>query len=72
MTNNILKKWPDFTSLIKGRMEGVGHRGEHPDTPEKPMPLLLKEIEEEVCDVCGWAYFMWLKIQDTKEKIKKI
>lgn len=33
---------------------------------------LLREIEEELLDICGWGFILWTKLQQLKAKTERI
>ncbi len=32
---------------------------------------LLREIEEELLDVCGWSFILWCRIRRLRERMKR-
>lgn len=57
-----LDAWPDFMKAIRKRLErGKEEYGDSSFT--RPPSELAGEIEEELLDVAGWAFFLWLNIR---------
>jgi hypothetical protein len=68
MAKDDLTKVPEFFSRVRIRLAngsadygGSAHR--------KSSPELLGEIEEELLDVCGWSYFLWLKVRGMRSRL---
>jgi len=57
-----LDAWPEFMEAIKKRLE-AGKREYGDSSFTRPASELAGEIEEELLDVAGWAFFLWLKIK---------
>jgi len=57
-----LDAWPEFMEAIKERLE-AGKREYGDSSFIRPASELAGEIEEELLDVTGWAFFLWLRIR---------
>lgn len=53
----------EFWQQLKARLEaGARHYG---DASFRRQPAALaREIEEELLDVCGWAFVLWCRLRD--------
>ena len=66
-----LAAWPEFMEAIRQRLEkGKKEYGDSSFT--RPPPELAEEIEEEILDICGWAFFLWLRMHNIKSFLTKI
>ena len=45
---------------------------DHPDSLDRPPEELLKEVEDEMIDIPGWSYILWLRLQKTKAKLEVV
>ena len=52
--------------LLQGQIE----YGESSFT--RPLIELVGEVQEELEDVSGWAYLLWVRMEKLKQKIKEI
>jgi len=67
---DLFNTWPDFMSAIRNRMKaGLREYGDSSFT--RPPTELAGEIEEELLDVCGWAFFLWLRVRAMKEHVEQ-
>jgi len=65
-----LDAWPDFMETIRKRLE-AGKREYGDSSFTRPASELAGEIEEELLDVAGWAFFLWLRIQRIRKSVIK-
>ena len=64
----LVYSWPDFMEPIRRCLEK--EEGENGDSFLTRLPSeLAKETEEELLDVTGWAFFLWIKIWEIKNGI---
>jgi len=63
-----LDAWPEFMEAIKKRLE-TGKREYGDSSFTRPASELAGEIEEELLDVAGWAFFLWLKIKKMEHSL---
>jgi hypothetical protein len=62
------KEWPGFVAAVRARLE-VGAR-EYGDASLGLAPAeLLGEIKQEVLDVMGWGFLLWLKLLSIERKL---
>ena len=62
------KDWHVFADAVRARLE-VGAR-EYGDASLKRAPQdLLEEIQQELIDVVGWGFLLWLRLRSLEEKI---
>jgi len=58
---NPLAAWPQFMEAVRLRMEKA--RQAYGDASfSRPLAELAGEVEEELLDVCGWAFILWCRI----------
>ena len=65
--SNPLDKWPDFMDSCWTRME-AGQREYGDKSFRRPVGEIVHEIEEELFDVCNWAFIAYCRIQDAKDE----
>ena len=54
--------WPDFAQAVRARLDAG--RDAYGDRSFDAEPAeLAREIQEELEDVCGWAYVLWTRIR---------
>ena len=65
---NPLDRWPDFAGTVLSRLEKG--QTEYGDTSfQRPRQELIGEIEEELADVCGWAFVLWCRIRGLQKAV---
>ena len=63
-------RWPDFAEAVRARLEKG--QVEYADRSfRRPPEELLGEIEEELADVCGWAFVLWVRLQALGERLER-
>jgi hypothetical protein len=56
------RQFADFIGRVHGRLEaGAEQYGEA--SFRRPVGELAGEIEEELLDVCGWAFILWTRVR---------
>lgn len=65
------EKFPDYIAELEKRMKD-GHREYGDRSFDRPLWGLLEEIQQEVLDQANWGFFCWDRIQELKEKVKKL
>ena len=66
-----LASWSDFAATVRARLEKG--RGEYGDRSfQLPPEQLVGEIEEELADVCGWAFVLWCRVQALREALLSV
>ncbi|MFH2001840.1 MAG: hypothetical protein ABIK28_19310, partial [Planctomycetota bacterium] len=63
--------WKEFTTAITARLE-AGRREYGNSSFTRPLPELADEVMEELLDVCGWSYLIWLRVGGIKRRIEKM
>jgi hypothetical protein len=59
---NPLASWPEFAAAVEARLE-QGRR-EYRDCSFSLAPAeLVREIEEELLDVCAWSFIAWSRLR---------
>jgi len=66
--NDPMAAWPEFMEAIKKRLE-AGKREYGDSSFTRSASELAGEIEEELLDVAGWAFFLWLKIKEMEHSL---
>jgi len=57
-----LDKYEQFARLVGDRL--LAGRTEYGDKSfSKPREELVREVSEELLDVCAWSYILWVKVQ---------
>ena len=63
--------WPLFASCVAARLE-AGRR-EYGDRSFSREPReLIREVEEELFDVAGWAFILWSRIRDVRVALETL
>ena len=64
----LLEDFPEFLDVLNTRLEKG--RQEYGDSSfTRPSDELAREIEEELIDVVGWAFFLWLRIRNIRKTL---
>ncbi len=58
---DLLAHWPDFAGTVRARLEKG--QAEYGDTSFRRPP------EEELADVCGWAFVLWCRIRGLEKEV---
>ena len=67
---NPLDRWPEFAGTVRARLEKG--QAEYGDTSfRRPPEELVGEIEEELADVCGWAFVLWCRVRGLEKEVSK-
>lgn len=70
-TNDPLNGFPDFDGRVLARLE-VG-RVEYGDKSfSRPPTELADEIEEELLDIPGWSYVLWVQLRRLRAKLVRL
>ena len=64
------ENWEPFLGLIKQRLEH-GAREYGDESFKKQGVELVGMIEEEVLDIVGWAFVMWVAVRQFAERMRK-
>lgn len=57
-----LDRFPDFIEQVRTRLEmGAVEYGSR--SLQRTPVELAGEIEEELADICGWAFLLWLRVR---------
>lgn len=54
--------WPEFESEMKMRLE-QGFKDYGDGSFSRPPRELLAEVEQELMDVVGWSFILWVRIK---------
>lgn len=55
----------EFFSALAARLD-EGRRTYGDASLRRPVPELRGEIEQELLDICGWSYVLWLRVRTMK------
>ena len=65
-----LAAWPSFAEAVRARLEKG--QAEYGDASfQRPPEELAAEIEEELADVCGWAFVLWCRVRRLREAVER-
>ena len=61
------KQFMEYMATVAGRLDkGAAEYGEKSFSREPS--ALLTEIQEELADVCGWAFILWARVQKLEKE----
>ncbi len=66
---NPLDRWPDFTGAVRARLD-KGQAEYGGASFQRPPEELVDEIAEELEDVAGWAFVLWVRIYKLRERLR--
>ena len=66
-----LATWPDFAATVRKRLT-MGQIEYGDRSFRLPLEELMGEIEEELADVCGWAFVLWCRVCALRETLRKV
>lgn len=59
--------FPQFREILEARLaRGVREYGD--GSFSEPPDELLREMQEEVLDVAGWGFILWVRLQRLRER----
>ena len=67
-----MDSWQDMSDQIAQRLAEGDLEYAHDPADKKPTAQLVKEIEEELLDVCAWSMFAWQRIQAIKAQFDEL
>jgi hypothetical protein len=71
ISDEALKQFPQFVASIQARLETGKH--EYGDSSFYKHPtLIIGSIQEELLDVCGWAFILYYQLLNIKEQLKEM
>lgn len=59
-----------FAAMVAERLE-QGRRAYGDQSFTRPPSELASEIEEELADVCGWAFVLWCRLRRLRERLER-
>lgn len=66
-----LASYPSFCAAIASRLaQGAKEYGDA--SFELPPSALLEEIEDELLDVAGWAYILWVRVHALRTRAQEV
>jgi hypothetical protein len=67
----IERLWEPFTDAVRQRL--VKGANEYGDTSlDLSGSALLEEVGQELLDVCGWSFILWLRIRELKSQLARM
>lgn len=66
--DDALERWPAFAASVRARLE-AGARAYGDASFERSPAELVGEIEQEVLDVCGWAFVLHERLRRLRARI---
>ncbi len=63
--------WPDFLAEIEKRLD-AGHQEYGDGSFDRPTDDLVAELMEEALDLPGWAFVMWVRLREMRDKAREI
>ena len=63
--------WPLFASLVAKRLE-AGRREYGGRSFSREPRELVREVEEELFDVAGWAFILWSRMRDVRVALEAL
>jgi hypothetical protein len=60
-------EWAKFSAAVHKRLE-AGEREYGDGSFARPVSELRHEIQEEVLDICGWAFVLWCRVNALESK----
>lgn len=61
-------EWDLFRKVLHDRLE-AGERAYGDGSFSKDPTALVGEIEEELLDVCGWSFVLWVRLRRLRERL---
>lgn len=65
-----LERWPAFAAAVRSRLE-AGARAYGDASFARSPAELVGEIEQELLDVCGWAFVLHERLQRLRAKLSQ-
>ncbi len=62
-----LQYWQPFRDRLLRRLKR-GYEAYGDESFDKPLPVLVDEIQQELEDICGWGLITWAKLQHLKAR----
>jgi hypothetical protein len=70
LSDAALRQWPDFILSVLARLEAG--KQTYGDRSFQMQPAELSgEVEEELLDVTGWAFVLWVRMRSIRNRIEK-
>lgn len=69
LPENLKGPWEDFLSRVEHRLE-AGAREYGDASLRAPPGALCREVEEELLDVVGWGFLLWLRMRGIAERME--
>lgn len=61
-------QWREFLGCVEKRLE-AGAREYGDASLRAPLKALASEVEEELLDVMGWGFLLWVRMQGIRERL---
>lgn len=64
--------FPQFATRVRARLEaGRAYEATKP-AAERPAADLIREVQEEIEDICGWSCALWARLEAIREKVTRV
>lgn len=67
--NDPLDRWPEFAEIIRKRLE-LGQQAYGDRSFSRDPAELVAEVQQELLDVCGWAYVLWIRLEAVRQALQ--
>jgi len=64
-------RFPAFVAKVQDRLH-MGAEAYGDRSFERPPAEIVEEIQEELEDVCGWSYCLWLRLEEIKQRLGQL
>ncbi len=61
----------EFAARVAKRLD-AGKREYGDSSFRRPRAELLDEVQEELLDVCGWSYILWIRLERLRAKLAQV
>jgi hypothetical protein len=69
VTPTARRQWPSFVSQVHARLEAGARAYGDKSFAASPEALVL-EVQQELEDVCGWAFVLWARLEAIREALE--
>jgi hypothetical protein len=66
----VCRLWPMYECLVRDRLL-LGVRNYGDESFSRSPSSLLNELQQELLDVSGWAFILWVKVHMMQQKLKE-
>ena len=69
---SVLDAWEEMAEQIAQRLAEGDLEYAHDPADKKDTQTLIREIEEEILDVCAWGLFLWQRVGAVKARMAEL